>query len=699
MSARLSKGWRLLALAVVFAGAGCAADSTGPAGGRLSFPLAFSIRAAGGAGSAFDLADRLSVRLLRSGTAVLDTVIAFSSRGGDVRLHLDLDPSLDGVGLVLEAELRLGAAPLFTGQASVTPSAGSGTAVEVALEPVVAGLVGPATPPTITAIGGTLTLNAAAVFTTGDTIPGVPIAFRLLDTGIVSLVGNQVRALAEGQARVEASHGGVTSVITVAVRPVVASVVVNPAKLIVLVKTTQQLTVTLRDAAGNVLKNRIVTWTSSDASIASVDGSGNVLGVAAGNVTISAESEGVRGSADVTVTLTPPPPAPTNVIAVATGTTVTVTWVDNASTETSFEVYRGPAGGTRSVIATLPANVTSHRDVTLGPDEVVEYSVAACANGLCGESAAVPARTVPAAPTGLGLVVVDSATRQIRLQWTDASKAETRFEVQVFDSSGAGGWVKRADVPANSTEYTATGTPGILDRYRVVACNGAGCSVPSNVVSVQFKLAPPVAITQPSLTGTDMRGFVDGYGADVDVWFEFADNPQFSDAGTTYPESLGPTGATDFYYLLFDYSPNLTLYYRMYAQNSAGITAGNVLVLTTPDLVLETPPYTFLCNGVSACSNPTSVVLTARATVPLGGGNPYSDVYFEEGIFPRNFLGSSTATYVDNVGAGTRTYTYQYTFTPANFPPGTYYVAVVGDTGQNGGTVFVGYIAFTVDIF
>jgi Bacterial Ig-like domain (group 2) len=699
MGAELSKGWRLLALAVVFVSAGCAADSTAPTGGRLSFPVAFSIRAAGGAGSAFDQADRLSVRLLRAGTTVLDTAIAFSSGGGDVRLHLNVDPSLDGVDLVLVAELRKGAAPLFTGQAAVTPSAGSGTAADVVLEPVVAAIVGPAASPTITAIGGTLALSAAAVFATGDTIPGVSITFRLLDPGIVVLTGNQVRAVAEGQARVEASSAGVTSVITVVVRPAVARVVVSPSKLVVLVKASQQLAVTLEDAAGNVLKNRVVTWASSNTSIATVDGTGKVLGVSAGNVTISAMSEGVTGGSDVTVSLFPPPPAPTNLIAAAAGTTVTLAWVDNASTETSFEVYRGPAGNARSVIATLPANVTSYRDVTLGPDEFVEYSVGACANGLCGESAVVAARTTPLAPTGLVLVVVDSATRQIHLRWTDASKAETRFEIQVFDSLSTGGWVKRAEVPADATDYDATATPGVLDRYRVLACNAAGCSGPSNIVSVQFMLAPPVAITQPSITGTDMRGFVDGYGADVDVWFEFADNPQFMDAGTTYPESLGPTGAVDYYYQLFDYPPNYKIYYRVYAQNSAGITPGNVVVLTTPDLVLEPPPYTFLCNQVSACSNPSSVILSARVTVPIGGTSPYSDVFFEEGIFPRNFLGSGTSTYVDNPSAGTRTYTYTYTFTPVNFPVGTYYVAVVGDTGPDGGTVFVGYIAFTVDVF
>ena len=201
------------------------------------------------------------------------------------------------------------------------------------------------------------------------------------------------------------------------------------------------------------------------------------------------------------------------------------------------------------------------------------------------------------------------------------------------------------------------------------------------------------------MTGTDLQGFVDGYGADLTVWFELGDDSTFVDGYATAPEALGPTGPTDFYYLLFDYPPDYTIYYRVYAQNAAGITVGNILTMTTPDLTLENPPYTLLCNQVSVCSNPTSVDVVARVVVPLGAPSPYANVAFEEGFSPRNFLGYGTSSYVDDPGSGTRTYTYKYTFTPLAYNPNVYYVSVVGDTGANGGTVLVGYIAFTVDTF
>jgi hypothetical protein len=55
------------------------------------------------------------------------------------------------------------------------------------------------------------------------------------------------------------------------------------------------LNVTLRDAAGNVLANRAITFTSSDESVATVNGRGVVNAMTAGSVTISASSEGKKG--------------------------------------------------------------------------------------------------------------------------------------------------------------------------------------------------------------------------------------------------------------------------------------------------------------------------------------------------------------------------------------------------------------------
>lgn len=90
--------------------------------------------------------------------------------------------------------------------------------------------------------------------------------------------------------------------------PPVASVQVTPLSSTISVGQTAQLTATPKDAAGGTLVNRTVTWTSTNASVASVSSSGLVTALAVGGpVTIVATSEGQDGSAIVTVI--PPPVA------------------------------------------------------------------------------------------------------------------------------------------------------------------------------------------------------------------------------------------------------------------------------------------------------------------------------------------------------------------------------------------------------
>src|SRR5207248_4614572 len=87
----------------------------------------------------------------------------------------------------------------------------------------------------------------------------------------------------------------------------VASVTMSPAATTVSGGGTVQLTATLKDASGNVLRGRTVTWASSAPALAPVNGTGLVTGLGAGAATITATSEGQTGSGAVTVTLVSDP--------------------------------------------------------------------------------------------------------------------------------------------------------------------------------------------------------------------------------------------------------------------------------------------------------------------------------------------------------------------------------------------------------
>src|SRR5438552_15550359 len=90
----------------------------------------------------------------------------------------------------------------------------------------------------------------------------------------------------------EAKSGSAT--VSVASVPV-ASVTMSPSTPNMYVGGAVQLTATPKDAAGNVLSGRVISWTSSNVALATVSASGLVTGVAVGSVTITATSEGQRG--------------------------------------------------------------------------------------------------------------------------------------------------------------------------------------------------------------------------------------------------------------------------------------------------------------------------------------------------------------------------------------------------------------------
>ncbi len=82
----------------------------------------------------------------------------------------------------------------------------------------------------------------------------------------------------------------------------VSTVTVSQPTVSLAVGDSAQLGATTRDSAGNQLVGRTVTWTTSDATIASVSASGMVRGVGVGTATITATSETRTGQSSVTVT-------------------------------------------------------------------------------------------------------------------------------------------------------------------------------------------------------------------------------------------------------------------------------------------------------------------------------------------------------------------------------------------------------------
>jgi len=155
--------------------------------------------------------------------------------------------------------------------------------------------------------GGTVQLTGTPRDANGNALGGRVVTWTSSSTGVATVsASGLVTGVGAGSATITATTEGKsgTSSITVTFVPV-ASVAVTPPAPSIQVGQTVQLTATPRDASGNPLTGRVVTWSSSNSAVASVSSSGLVTGKAAGSATITATSEGKSGSAAVTITTTP----------------------------------------------------------------------------------------------------------------------------------------------------------------------------------------------------------------------------------------------------------------------------------------------------------------------------------------------------------------------------------------------------------
>lgn len=156
-------------------------------------------------------------------------------------------------------------------------------------------------------VGGTQQLSVRVLDANGQQITNLSVTLLSSDSNIatVSRTGI-VRALAEGSFAIVATvrniQTSVSGTVTAAAQAPVASVTLTPSIAQGVAGSTQQFTATLRDASGNILTGRVITWSSSTPGFATVNSAGLVSLSAAGVTVISATSEGVTGGSTLTVT-------------------------------------------------------------------------------------------------------------------------------------------------------------------------------------------------------------------------------------------------------------------------------------------------------------------------------------------------------------------------------------------------------------
>lgn len=198
------------------------------------------------------------------------------------------------------------AAGTATITATVDGVAGTAT-VTVTPTPVASVTVIPAT--TTLTVGSTLQLTLVIADAGGAPLSpvGRSIVWTPLSAGVATVgASGLVTAVGAGTDTIKVTVDGVlgTAIVTVSSVPV-ATVTLTPSSASLAVGGTQQLVATARDAGGNILAGRAVTWASSNSTVASVDSTGLVTAVGAGSAQVTAIINGVQGAATISVTAVP----------------------------------------------------------------------------------------------------------------------------------------------------------------------------------------------------------------------------------------------------------------------------------------------------------------------------------------------------------------------------------------------------------
>src|SRR5690606_17441124 len=121
-----------------------------------------------------------------------------------------------------------------------------------------------------------------------------PAIVSIDENGLATARGN-------GEARIVATAPGVADTVAVAVNQQPAAVAIAPNPVTIAVGATAQLTATVTDGNGHAIEGVSITWSSSDAAVASVTSSGVVRGNGEGKATITAKAGDKTASVSVTV--------------------------------------------------------------------------------------------------------------------------------------------------------------------------------------------------------------------------------------------------------------------------------------------------------------------------------------------------------------------------------------------------------------
>ncbi|MDF1504264.1 Ig-like domain-containing protein [Roseisolibacter sp. H3M3-2] len=259
--------------------------------------------------------------------------------------------------------------------------------------------------------------------------------------------------------------------------------VAAPAGTALTVGRTAALTATPRDAQGNALANRAVSWSADPASVATVDANGVVTAVAPGSVTITAASEG--RTARLTLTVAAPAPAPVASVVIA-GASATLRAGDTLRLAATARDSAGAALPGRAIRWTSSAPIVATVDSVSGLVTAIRAGQATLTATSEGKSAA-HALTVAAAPAPVRTVTITSALDTLEAYQVVQLRATLRDSADAVLADRAVRWT--SSNPAVATVDSVTGELTGVDRgtVTVTATSEGKSGTATRVVVIRYR--------------------------------------------------------------------------------------------------------------------------------------------------------------------------------------------------------------------
>ncbi|MGQ0646354.1 MAG: beta strand repeat-containing protein [Gemmatimonadaceae bacterium] len=267
----------------------------------------------------------------------------------------------------------------------------------------------------------------------GNVLTGRTVTYSSSNTSVATVASSGlVTAVAAGSAVISANCSGAIGTASVTVQAgsaPVASVTLTLTPASVWVGQTALAAAVLKDASGNILVGRPITWAiTSGSSVASVSQVGLVTGLATGSATVTATSGTVSGSATLTVTA-----APTGI----------------ATPELPRSVPVLPASILGQACTSRPTTATALQAAINAHEKVICLSMGLSLTGNWD----VPAR--PATDAGWSVLRADSTfTLGQRITGTERlpklTISDVRFPALMFHSKAARWFVQGIELTTNS---------------------------------------------------------------------------------------------------------------------------------------------------------------------------------------------------------------------------------------------------------